>query len=512
MSYGRGVRAIGGGSFARSIGVRGSLLGVFLVATLLPGHADGARRYGSGDTGVVNVSNTPDFAEAEQPMSVNPLNPMQIVVVSNTWQHTWPGAASDLPGGNGIMDTSIYTSRDGGKTWKGWRMDQGGLGRVRDPLPSALGVAPEFDDALNVNTTDADATWDRHGNAYFESGDVHGVYHGGDEVATVWRSSDGLKTWGPGVTAVRVSQERMELDRPWFAADNSGGSRDGTVYMTFETTPFVEVPPQVYVKASRDHGATWGPTHRVDHGLYRTQFNPRARPVVDAGGALDVVYDEAPPTVTPFVASSEPIRLVIARSTDGGKSFASSLVDGDVHRVTSPDEALSSYTEMISAIAADPTRPGRLAVAWPEATGPAASRIVLRYTTNGGRTWSRRIDVPNDPATGAVQHDHVALTWTQDGRLAALWRDRRCCGGAWDARYQQWARIFTPAGTALRGGRTIEMTEGPQALTTNHHSMLMPDEFDGIGSSGGYLMATWSQVTGTYTDVVFRRVPLTAFD
>src|SRR5437773_1932338 len=83
---------------------------------------------------------------------------------------------------------------------------------VRGPLPSALGVAPEFDDALNVNTTDADAAWDRHGNAYFESGDVHGVYHGGDEVATVWRSSDGLKTWGRGVAAVRVSQERMELD------------------------------------------------------------------------------------------------------------------------------------------------------------------------------------------------------------------------------------------------------------------------------------------------------------
>ena len=509
MSY-RSERAARRGSSA-GLAVRASVLTVFLLAAVLPGHAAGARRYGPGDTGVVNVSNTPMFAEAEQPMSVNPLNPMEIVAVSNTWQRTWPGPASDLPGGNGIMDTTIYTSRDGGRTWKGWRMDQGGLGRVRDPMPSALGVAPEFNDLGNVNTTDADAAWDRHGNAYFESGDVHGVYHGGDEVSTVWRSSDGLRTWGKGVTAVRVSQEKMELDRPWFAVDNSGGPRDGTVYMAFETTPFVEVPPEVYVRASHDHGATWGPTHRVDHGLYTTQFNPRNRPVVDAGGALYVVYDEAPATVTPFAPSSTPIRLVVARSGDGGKTFSYSTVDAGVQRVSSPDEALSSYTEMISSIAADPRHAGHLAVAWPQKTSATSSRIVMRYTTDGGRTWSTRIDVPNDRGNGAVQHDHVALTWTQDGRLVALWRDRRCCGGAWDARYQQWARIFVPSGRALVGGRTIEMTDGPQQNTTGRHSLLMPDEFDGIGSSGGYFMATWSQVSGTYTDVVFRRVPLTAF-
>jgi hypothetical protein len=39
----------------------------------------------------------------------------------------------------------------------------------------------------------------------------------------------------------------------------------------------------------------------------------------------------------------------------------------------------------------------------------------------------------------------------------------------------------------------------------------MPDEFQGLDSAGGYIFATWSQVAGTYTDVVFRRVPLSAF-
>jgi hypothetical protein len=497
----------------RSSVARFSVIALVLAAGLLSsGEATGARRYGPGDTGVVNVSRTPMMAEGEQPLAVNPLNPMQIVVVSNTWQSTWPGAASDLPGGNGLMNTALYTTRDGGRTWKGGRFDQGGLGRMRNPLPAALNVAPEFDDALNVANSDADAAWDRHGNAYYESGDIHGVNHGLDEVATVWRSADGLRSWSEGVEAVKVSEELKELDRPWFAVDNSRGPRDGWLYLTFETTPFIEIPPEVYVKVSTDHGATWGPTRRVDQGLYQTQFNARNKPVVDAGGALNVVYDEAPPTVTPYAPSDEAIRVVMARSSDGAKTFTYSLVDGDVHRVASPDEALPNYTEMIPAIAADPTRPGRIAVAWPQKISATSSRIMMRYTTNGGRTWTPRINVSGLPSDRLVQHDHVALTWTRDGRLIALWRDRRCCGGGWDDGFQQWARIFTPSRSTLRAGKTIEMTEGPQPCNTGHTGITMPDEFDGLGSSGDYVMATWAQVAGTYTDVVFRRVPLTAFN
>src|SRR5207249_2276908 len=163
-----------------------------------------------------------------------------------------------------------------------------------------------LDDALNILTSDPDTAWDAHGNAYYESGDLRGVYHGGDETGTVWRSTDGGRTWQPkgGVAAVRGSEERTELDRPWLAVDNSGG----------------------------------------------------------------------------------------ARSTDGARTFHRVVVDGDVHRVSSPDEALPAYTEMIAAIAADPRRPGRVAVAWPEAVDADTSRIVLRSSVDGGQHWSRRLD------------------------------------------------------------------------------------------------------------------------
>src|SRR5205085_5797071 len=148
---------------------------------------------------------------------------------------------------------------------------------------------------------------------------IHGLYHQGNEVETVWRSSDGGQTWGPerGYTAVNATEEHSELDRPWLAVDNSGGVHDGRVYTTFETTPFVDIPPQVYVKHSDDGGATWGPTVRVDDGTYQTQWNPRNRPAVGAEGSLYVVYDRAPVTATPSLTYERPTVLVLARSRAG---------------------------------------------------------------------------------------------------------------------------------------------------------------------------------------------------
>src|SRR5882724_2215152 len=256
-----------------------------------------APTYGPADTGVVNVSHSADYSEGEEPLSVNPVDPDQMTTVANVFQASLPPPLDLVFGGGGAQDTRVYSTQDGGRHWKTAKLDQGGIGTLALPLPESEGRSPEFSDAFNIVNTDADSIWDRHGNAYFESGDIHGIHHNGDETATVWRSSDGGRTWGPpdGYRAVSAAAEHSELDRPWFAIDNSGGPRDGTVYMSFETSPFVDIPPQVFLKRSTDHGQTWSETLRVDDGTYETQYNPRARPVVGAGGALYVVYDRSAP-------------------------------------------------------------------------------------------------------------------------------------------------------------------------------------------------------------------------
>jgi hypothetical protein len=479
---------------------------VVLGAIAAPPACARVRLHGNGDTGIVSVSSEAGVSQGEEPLSVNPLNPYELTTVANVFQPNLPAPLNPFIGGGGVQDTRVYSSRDGGRHWLWQKLDQGGLGRLETPLPGEGARSPEFSDAFNIVNTDADTAWDRHGNVYFESGDIHGLYHGGEEVATVWRSTDGGVNWGPdkGYSAVKASEEHSELDRPWLAVDNSGGVHDGRLYITFETTPFANIPPEVYVKHSDDHGETWSKTVRVDDGTYETQWNPRNRPVVGADGALYIVYDRAPPTATPFAAYDGPIELVLARSTDGGESFSRVVVDSDVRRVVSPEEATPAYTEMIPAIATDPVRPGPIAVAWPQAYGPDNSRIILRASLDGGKHWGKRVDVADDPASKPNQHDHVTLAWHPDGRLFAGWRDRRCCGGSFDDRYQQWVRAV--------GGRTVEYSGGPEEPTGEGRGQLQPDEFQGLVATRLGVGLTWSRLGEDHLDhLMFRSIPLSAF-
>ena len=486
---------------------------LFALVLVAPAHA---ATHGAGDTGAVNVSASPDVSEGEEPLSVNPVNPAELTTVANVFTPNLPAPLDKIFGSGGFQETRVYSSRDGGRTWVTRDLDQGGIGAIALPLPPAPGVgSPEFSDAFNIVNTDADSTWDRHGNAYFESGDIHGIHHNGEEQATVWRSTDAGLTWGPpdGMAAVRASEEHEELDRPWFAIDNSGGPHDGRLYMSFETSPFVDDPPKVFLKHSDDHGETWSPTVRVDDGIYSTQFNPRARPVVGSDGTVYIVYDRAPITNTVFTPQAGAIGVVVARSTDGGDTFERFEVDTDVHRVTSPDEATPQYTEMIPAIAADPKRPGYVAVAWPEALSPDNSRIMMRFSSDAGAHWSDRIDVADDPAATNNQHDHVTLAWLGDGRLFAGWRDRRCCGGGgFEENYQQWVRVLDPgAGAALVPGRTLEYSDGPKPPTGGARGSLQPDEFQGLVATRIGVGLTWSELNGELDDLMFRRVPIAAF-
>jgi hypothetical protein len=334
-------------------------------------------------------------------------------------------------------------------------------------------------------------------------------------VELIWRSSDGGGTWGPKGGYVGFSattQEKTELDRPWLAVDTSGGPHDGRIYTTTETTPFVDLPPEVYVKYSDDHGASWSPTVRVDDGTYQTQFNARARPVVGAGGIVYVVYDRGPVSDTPLASYTGPIALTLARSSDGGQTFRRFTVDSGVQRVTSPDEALPAYTEMISAIAADPRRPGHVAVAWPQAAGADNSRIVLRYSADGGAHWGPRIDAADDPAAQPDQHDHVSLAWLPDGRLFVGWRDRRCCGGTWSDPSQQWVRVLNPSRRGYRLGRTVQFSQGNLVPAGSGRGAGEPDEFQGLAASPAGVALTWSQLwIDGVAHLEYRRIALAAF-
>src|SRR5438105_302190 len=166
------------------------------VCALAPGQA--LARCTRSDTGVVEVSNEVRTAQGEEPLAVNPVKPSEMTAVANVYQPIPPLSIQEDPlyGGGGVQDTRVYSTLDGGCLWRTQKLDQGGVGPVNVPLAGGAN-APEFSDALNVLSTDADSVWDRHGNAYFETGDAHGIGHDGQEVELVWRSTDGGAKWGP---------------------------------------------------------------------------------------------------------------------------------------------------------------------------------------------------------------------------------------------------------------------------------------------------------------------------
>jgi hypothetical protein len=482
---------------------------LLLGLALLGAAPASARSYGRGDTGVVDVTNTPSYSETEPSVSVDPTDPNRLIVGSNRWQPLIEGGL--VVGADGIVDTGQWSSQDGGRTWAGGRLGTMGLGTIQNPFSSYAPWLPtEFDDAGNTITADQHSSFDRHGNAYYE--DLGVELSALDVVVPVWRSRDGGQTWGKPTQAFSEARTQIQIDRPWLAIDNSAGPRDGTVYLTWETMFYQPYLPEVFERSSSDQGRTWGPVVRVDHGTQHTQWDPRQFPVIDGGGTLYDVYDVA--TLQPPGGSQyEPIGLELARSTDGGRTFSHVIVDGQIHRIADPDEAEPFFTEMISAVAGDPARRGHVAVAWPEATGPDNSRIDLRFTLDGGRAWSRRIDVADDPAGRPNQHDHVALAFLPDGRLVVGWRDRRCCGGGFDDPFEVFARtLILESGGRVANGPAVQFTDGPQAPVTQHRGGVAPDEYLGMAASAAGVAMDWSQLgAGGLPDVFFRRIPLSAW-
>jgi hypothetical protein len=466
--------------------------------------------------GVADASNTPTRSEGEESVSLDPAHPLWAIVGANE--------GSQGGGANGLNETPAWWSHDGGCTWHPVFPDLGGL-NLGSVLP--LGPqAPEFKEVGNVLTADQDSAWDTHGNAYFSDIQVSGL-QGGDTQIRVAHSVDGGMTWGSPVVAFSSQHSptpvgtayalgQIPLDRPWLAVDRSGGPRDGSVYVTWETSPFTPgLPPEVFAAASSDHGQTWSRAVRVDDGTYKTQFNPRQFPAVGPDGTLYDVYDLAGPTTTVVPgAQGGTIELGIGVSTDGAQSFSRYIVDPNVHRVTDPDEATPEYSETISGLAADPRRAGTVAVAWPEAMSADNSRIELRVSVNGGRSWGPRVDVADDPASRNDQHDHAAVSFGPDGKLYVEWRDRRLSDGTWSGAYDVWVRQVTvSASGATTLGPVVRMTASSQPATTISSSSRGStlSEFYGVATAPGVVAAAWDQVVGSLTDAVFHRVPVSAF-
>lgn len=149
------------------------------------------------------------------------------------------------------------------------------------------------------------------------------------------RSTDGGSTWDSTDTSCPVypvkNDFRINLNLvktnclPTVAVDNSGGPRNGWIYIVSSERSNANSPAydscDVTVHCSTDKGATWPIKYKVnrDSGVYHYQVFPAIN--IDDSGNLNIVYYDTRNTVT-----RDSFQVYLSRSTNGGQVFEDILV------------------------------------------------------------------------------------------------------------------------------------------------------------------------------------------
>ena len=414
----------------------------------LAAHPSNATRLPAGDTGVRDASGGSTSRQIEQTLAVDPTDERNVLIAFNS---------------------GLTVSHDGGRTWH---------------LTSQTCVG------------DSNPVFDAAGTAYVECDNTQ---------QAVFRSPDKGDHWVELPNPIGVTDNNGDvIDRPWLVAGPRGHQ------LAFAWESFYGNPlGWVYVKTSEDGGRTWSARRRVDDPSSATDYasmDPRQYLVVGVDRTLYVAYASSRrPEPWPDQADSLfTTSYVVARSRDDGASFTRSTAATGVVRSSAPTEE----SEAISSLAADPSprRASHLALVWADERH-GESRILVTTSGDGGRTWSAPVDVADDPVGHGNQHDHPQVRFAPDGRFVVLWRDRRCCGGGFDASYHLYVRAFrlSGRGAARAVGRSVLVTDKAQPPISGTQ---LSDEYVGLVVGPEGVSVAWNQPKSGNAATHYRRIPL----
>lgn len=171
-------------------------------------------------------------AQNETSFAVNPLDPKNIVGVANDYRF-------------GNVETGWYSSLDGGQTWR----------------TGTFGLRPGFSFSGDPCVT------------FAPNGVVHviAMQYFGPGGSAVWsyKSTDGGQTWNN--TGVRVDLS-PENDKPQVAADFSGGPRAGEI--TTAWSRFGTFNAHTWAASSGNGGNTWSAAARVSDNANNNAISP----------------------------------------------------------------------------------------------------------------------------------------------------------------------------------------------------------------------------------------------
>lgn len=406
----------------------------------------------------INVSNASVF-EGEPYLAIDPANPSHLVAA-------WMGFKL----GEELVIKTSY-SDNYGETWS---------------------TPASFSHEVAGNTSaDVSLKYDGNGNLF-----ACYIDYDNDTFANgaifVRKSVDGGQTWGPSVEVINTITDcpgKLCVDRPWMAIDNSGGSNDGTIYVTSmnadqDASP-VSPPYNPYLAVSSDGGASFGTPRFLDTTDFLAGPNikqPMPSPTVDANGTFYATYPSYDTGQSPFA------HVYLAKSTNKGVSLSHT----------------NAYTVMIAGISDPFAKKGGLLISDPSTPDHLAMFLLGEENGDGdiylletldGISWTTPARINQDPIGNGRLQDLVWASFNESGDLAVCWRDRR---NAPSTGYQTDTEIF--AAIRFKDSANFEPDFAISSQQVAHNVVLegSGNDFQNVQFVGDTMYTVWGDVrTGT---------------
>ncbi len=387
-------------------------------------------------------TDTTGNGQHEPALAVSPANPNVVVIANKDYRE------------GDIKHVWIEASRDGGQSWP-------------TQLRMTNGITTDTESDPVVIARD-------DGRIY-----VSCLTTGNNGVFITWSDDNGV-SWQPA-RAIVQNQSGLQ-DKDWFAVDNNPSSPYyHRVYMAW-------APGGVVSSYSSDGGLTWSTPQQIPNG----------------GGSIEYPYPVVAPNGDVFIfhmynwnnRGSNPSIVKVDKSTDGGVTWSQPVNVATIYQPNSPPRTGDQWRfySIISA-ATDPTNNNRLYAAWTDNRNINTNGLDVQYSasTDHGTSWSPITRLSHDP-TGVVR-DHITpiLNVSADGRLNALWLDRRL--DAANHLFQAWYSSSTDGGTSWEADSQVSDAPG---LGFDLNVGLPPGsgnaagDYWGLGSAGGYVYAAWT--------------------
>jgi hypothetical protein len=403
-----------------------------------------------------------DLVHNEVLLSVDPANPSRLL-----------GCTMAFSPEQNKMYTIAYVSFDAGKSWNLAVENKGG-----------------------VSSADPACTYGVNGSAYFTTMDR---LNSGRNHLLAYRSQDAGRTWS---SPMILYGSGPSVDRPYVVADQSASSYKGRVYVygqiTQRTVNGESLGRSIALWRSRDGGVTYeGPIVRSPDS--RITFLPANGVVLSDGTLVCLIAElDSQKRNDGYVGSQyrkadvQNGTLKVLVSNDGGETLAPAYKISDMY------EDWREEAHGLASLAADPGSTqfkDRVYAAWADGRY-GRTQILLSYSTDKGRTWSKPQLVSDDQPTIGDGPDNFmpVVAVNADGVVGVMWYDRRDTAGT--------LGFYTRFTASLDGGDTwlpsVRVSEAPRTID-EHGSVVVRGYVLGADGPPLVVLRRYEWIAGGHT-------------